>query len=300
MGIRIEGEDEVNEVVETAQQVAGEQKLSDAELDAENGNGTGEPGEEETTVVSIGEPPADASAANEDQQHAAPQWAKDLRKEHRRLQRELADERRKNAAVQSVQAPESDVLGPEPTLEQCGWDEAEFRKQTAAHIRKAGEIDARKERQAADVRNQQVQAKERLTAYQTQQKALKVPDFEDAEDAVVGTLSEVQQNILLAGADNAALIVYALGKNPDKARELAKLTDPVKFAFAAAKLEKEIKVTPRKSNTKPQPETVHRSSAALTGGGSTALDAARKKAEQTGDYTEVNAIRRQLRAAGRK
>ena len=101
----------------------------------------------------------------------------------------------------------------------------------------------------------------------------------------------------MAGADNTALIVYALGKNPEKLAELAKITDPVRFAFAAGKLEKDIKVQPRKGNTKPQPEQIVRSSASLSGGGNSALDAARKKAETTGDYTEVNRIKQQLRKA---
>jgi hypothetical protein len=296
MGIRIEGATD-EEALGTGQHAEASHELHDDELDAgeqSQGAETGEEGDE--TAVFIGEPPSESSADSEEHQQAAPEWAKALRKDYRRVQRELADERRKNAVVPPVVQP-AEKLGEPPTLEQCGWDEQEFRKQTAAHLKKEREIADRVEQQAAAVRKRQDEANARVKTYQTQQKALKVRDFTEAEDDVCASLSEVQQNLLMAGADNTALIVYALGKNPEKLAELAKITDPVRFAFAAGKLEKDIKVQPRKGNTKPQPEQIVRSTASMSGGGNSALDAARKKAEQSGDYTEVNRIKRQLKAA---
>jgi len=50
-------------------------------------------------------------------------------------------------------------------------------------------------------------------------------------------LDPVQQDIILQAAQNPALAVYALGKSKDKAKELASIKDPVKFAFALGKLE---------------------------------------------------------------
>lgn len=297
MGIRIEGEsDEAARGTETP--AVATHELNDDELDAANQHSvetTDEEGDEQ--AVFIGEPPSDASADSDEHQQAAPEWAKALRKDYRRVQRELADERRKNAAVSTPAVQPAEVLGEPPTLEACGWDEAEFRKQTAAHLKKEREIEDRKQQQAEAVRKHQEEANARVTTYKTQQKALKVKDFTEAEDDVCAVLSETQQNLLMAGADNTALIVYALGKNPEKLAELAKITDPVRFAFAAGKLEKDIKVQPRKGNTKPQPETIVRSTASMSGGGNSALDAARKKAEATGDYTEVNRIKQALRKA---
>lgn len=296
MGIRIEGEAEDDAIGTTSTDVT-THELDDDELDAGNQEGV-ETDEEEgdESAVFIGEPPSDTSA-DSDETPPAPEWAKALRKDYRRVQRELADERRKSAVVSTPAVQPAEVLGAPPTLEQCGWDEAEFRKQTAAHLKKEREIEDRQAQQAADVRKHQEEAQARVTTYKTQQKALKVKDFTEAEDDVCATLSEVQQNLLMAGADNTALVVYALGKNPEKLAELAKITDPVRFAFAAGKLEKDIKVQPRKGNTKPQPEQITRSTASMSGGGNSALDAARKKAEQSGDYTEVNRIKQQLKRA---
>lgn len=299
MGIRIEGEPLENEDAAALTHEPEAHELTDAELDAESNDSETEGEQESEALVTIGEPPADTSAAtgDESQDQPAPEWAKQLRKDYRRLQRELADERRKAAPAQ----PSVESLAPtlkEPTLEACGWDEAEFRKQTAAYLKEQSDIERRKEQQAEAIRKQQEDEKAVRTTYRTAAAALKVRDFDEAEDTICATLSETQQNILLAGCDNAALVVYALGKNPAKADELAKITNPVKFAVALGKLEKEIKVTNRKPN-KPAPETIPTRTASLSGGGNTALDAARKKAEQTGDYSEVNRIRRAQRAAQR-
>lgn len=275
-------------------------ELTDDELDASDSDRSVETPDDETDsdLITIGEPPSGTSTDNDDaeQQQAAPQWAKDLRKEHRRLQRELAAERRKNSVAPQQQAELPESAGAPPTLEACGWDEAEFRKQTAEHVRKEAAIEARKQQRAADVERQKTESQARVTAYRKNANGLRVPDFEEAEDIVANSLSEVQQNIILHGSDNAAVLVYALGKSPEKAAELAKIDDPIRFAFAVAKLEKEVKVTPRKS-AKPDPEQIPTRTASLSGGGSTALEAARRSAEKTGDYTEVNRLKRQARQA---
>lgn len=300
MGIRLEGE-QIDEQAATQTETTPERELSDAELDAEH-NEPNEGGEEASeALITIGDPPADTAAANGEgnQETQAPEWAKQLRKDYRRIQRELADERRKNAAAAPAPVESTMPKLKEPTLENCNWDEAEYKKQYAAYLKEQHEIDQRLEDQRKAVARQQDEEKALRTSYRTAAGKLGVQDFDEAEDAVCATLSEVQQNILLSGCDNPAVVVYALGKNPGKAEELAKLTNPVKFAVALGKLEKEIKVTPRKPNTKPAPEQIPTRTASLSGGGNTALEAARKRAEQTGDYTEVNRIKRAQRAASR-
>jgi hypothetical protein len=107
-------------------------------------------------------------------------------------------------------------------------------------------------------------------------------------------LNTTQQGILLQGSDNSALLVYALGKNPKKAKELSEIKDPVRFAFAVAKLETQLKVTKK---TAPPPEKTPPSGGARsTGGSDEVLDNLRAKAERTGDYTQVIAYKRQLQS----
>lgn len=127
---------------------------------------------------------------------------------------------------------------------------------------------------------------------------LKVSDYDDASQAFEDTFSIVQQGIVIGGPEDpkaSALLRYALGKNPKKAKELAAIKDPVKFAFAVAKLETQLKVTPRKSA--PPPDRQVRSSVA----GATAVDnqLARLQAEadKTGDRSKVAAYLRQKNKA---
>ena len=137
----------------------------------------------------------------------------------------------------------------------------------------------------------------KLEAYGTAKQSLKVRDYDDAEATVQEALNTVQQGVLLQGADNPAMVVYALGKNPAKAKELAAISDPVKFAFAVAKLEAQLKVAPKR--TPPPPESAVRSTAGISGAVDSNLDRLRAEAERTGDYSKVIRYRQQLKAKGK-
>jgi hypothetical protein len=106
-----------------------------------------------------------------------------------------------------------------------------------------------------------------------------------------------QQGILLQGLDNPALVVYALGKNPKRAKELASITDPVRFATAAGKLEAQLKVTNRPKP--PAPPRVVTGSAPISGSVDSNLERLRAEAEKTGDMTKVLRYKQQMRAKGK-
>ena len=90
------------------------------------------------------------------------------------------------------------------------------------------------------------------------------------------------------------MVVYALGKNPKKAKEIAAITDPVKFAFAVAKLEKELKVTNRRAA--PPPERTVQATGRVSGTVDSTRERLRPEAEKTGDYSKVFRYKRQLAA----
>jgi hypothetical protein len=147
----------------------------------------------------------------------------------------------------------------------------------------------------ADQREQQKAWQARLDNYGKAKTELKVKDFEDAEDVSKEKLSVTQQGIILQGAENPALVIYALGKNPKKAAELGSITDPVKFSFAVAKLETQLKVSNRKSP--PPPEGTVRGTGAVSGAVGNQLERLRAEAEKTGDLSKVMAFKRQQREA---
>ena len=247
--------------------------------------------ESEEVVVSIG----DASpASEEEEQKQAPEWVKELRKENREKSRKLRDLEAKLAEREAK--AESVTNLPKPTLADCDYDTDLYEQRFHAwQQQEAARKDA--ERKKADDEKAQADSwNEKVTAYNDAKAKLKVSDFEDAEAAVLHELNVTQQGIIVSGADNAALVNYALGKNPTKLKELASIKDPVKFAFAVAKLETQVKTSPRKAPPAPEGR-VRTGNAAPSGAVDNTLERLREKAEKTGDMSEVIAYKAKLRAA---
>lgn len=260
----------------------------DEESPGEQPGSEEQPGDAETdddeVVVTIGDSPA----PDEDQE-SAPEWVRELRKNHRETMKENRKLKEEVDALKGTgQKPVQ--LGPKPTLEGCNYDTDKYDAALAAWYedkRKADEVKAEADKKAeADQKAWQG----RLDLYGDQKSKLKVKDFDDAEGVVLEKFDQVQQGIIIQGAENAALVNYAIGKNPDKATELAAIKDPVKFAFAVAKLEKELKVTNRKA---PPPEKTVASGTAPKGGAvDSTLERLREEARKTGDFSKVNQYRR--------
>jgi hypothetical protein len=264
-------------------------------IDGAPGEGEGEP----ELAVQFGD---EAAPASEDQElNSAPQWVKELRKSNRELQRQLRAYEAKEKTQQAPQATQAPTLGPKPKLEEFDYDETKFDAALEKWYETKRQVDKVKEEAEAQERARQEAAQARLNGYIGEAKELRVKDFQDVESEVVGALSVEQQGILLAGADKPALLVYALGRNPAKLKSLASINDPVRFAFAAAKLESQLKVTSRNA-PKPAPEQRVSASggAPVSGGSQQTLERLREEAARTGDMTKVIAYKRQLKAAQKR
>lgn len=249
-------------------------------------------GEDEAIAVAIGAEPSPGSEDNEEliDGKPAPQWVKDLRQKAKDDARELRELRAKVATAPTLPAVAEIDPGEKPTLEGCDFNAEKFETDLAAWMDKKAKADQAKRDAEAKATADREAWQAKLNAYKDAGAALKVSDFQDAQDAATAALSPVQQAIIINGAGKPALLVYALGKDPAKLKELAAITDPVKFAFAAANIEKDIRVQPRKKQI-PAPETK------LTGSAGTAhvdgtLERLRKEAERTNDYTKVHAYKR--------
>lgn len=227
-------------------------------------------------IVSIGE------EAPPPEQTPAPDWVKELRKSHRELQRE---NRELQARLKTNVQTETVELGQKPTLEGFEYDAEKYEVELAKWFEKKRTVDEVKAKRETEVMNQQREWETKLSDYGKAKAELKVKDYEDAEEVVQQSLNVTQQGIVLQGADNPALVIYALGKNPKKAKELSEIKDPVKFAFSVAKLEKELKVTNRKAAQ--PPETVVTGTARSSGAIDSTLERLRSEAEKTGNYTKV-------------
>jgi desulfoferrodoxin (superoxide reductase-like protein) len=245
----------------------------------------------EEVVVSIGE-----EAPPPEEQTHAPEWVRELRKTNRELQRQ---NRELQGKLQSTAQTETKpvVLSKKPSLEDHDYDSEKYELALSNWFDQKRQVEDINAKQEAEVMNQQKAWQSKLDGYGKAKAELRVKDYEDAEAVAQELFSITQQGVVLQGADNPALVIYALGKNPKKAKELSDIKDPVKFAFAVAKLEKELKVTNRKAA--PPPERIVSGTGRVSGAVDSTLERLREDAARTGNMTKVIQYKQQKRAASK-
>ena len=239
---------------------------------------------EDDVVVSIGE-----ESPPQEEEVRAPAWVRELRKSNREKERKIRDLEAKLNAAPTENKPVA--LAKKPSLEDCDYDSDEYESKLAAWYDQKRDYDAA-EAQAEAQRDAEAQAWQgKLNSYAKARASLKVRDYEDAEAFAMDTFNVTQQGIVLQGSDNPALIIYALGKSQKRAKELASINDPVKFAFAVAKLETQLKVTNRKAAASPE-RTITSGGGRISGSVDSTLDRLREEALKTGDLSKVMAYKR--------
>ena len=269
--------------------------LLEAEMAAEPAaEGETPPAEEAESelVVSIGnEEPQPDPAAEQTQQ--APEWVKDLRKQN------LEQQKRIRELERSMQAPaaqgETTTAPPKkPTLQDVDYDTGAYEAKLDDWYKAKAAYDSQESERQRAKETAKTAWDAKINGYNTAKAELKARDFDDAEAVIADTLSVTQQGIILDGAEKPALLIYALGKNPKKAAELAAITNPVAFAAAIGRLEASLKVTSRKPSA--VPETIPSGNAPKSGAVDNTLERLREEAGKTGDMTKVMAYKRQMKA----
>lgn len=279
--------DDTTETIEIEQ--AAPEAEGDEEFAVADAEETAEEDDEDEVVISIGE---DAPPPQEETR--APEWVRELRKANREKDKRIRELEAKLNSNATENKPVA--LGPKPTLEACDYDSDDFERKLAEWYERKREADAA-EAQAREAEEAETAAwQKKLEDYEKAKASLKVRDYEDAEAFALETFNVTQQGIVIQGSENPALLVYAIGKNPAKAKELASINDPVKFAFAVAKLETQLKVTNRKAAASPE-RTITSGGGRLSGAIDSTLERLRAEAEKTGDYTKVLRYKRQKQAA---
>jgi len=224
---------------------------------------------------------------NEDVAPTGNSLIKDLRKKIKESNKKIKQMEEQLNNKEPLVDKLSQPLSAKPTLESCDYDD-EVYSQRLENWHKQKISQELEEEKAKKVWEQ------RLTVYTQAKQSLKVSDFEEAEEVVIENLSEQQQGILLHGSDDPAMLVYALGKYPKKAKELASITDPVKYTFALAKLETQLKITTNKK-TAPAPEKMAPSNGGVSKSPDGALSKLEAEAQKTGDYSKLFAYNRAKR-----
>lgn len=262
------------------------------ETQDESNQSDDETSEDEEFVITIGDEEPEPSDEDDFSGKPAPTWVKDLRKKEREARKRIKE---LEAQVQQAKPADKPIeVGPKPKLADFDYDEDQFESAVEQwHERKRQVEQQQAAKQAEEEKAKQAwQAKMQSYEERRQNVASKVRDFEEVEEAAKDKLTATQQGILIHAAENPELILYHLGKNPKKAQELSEITDPIQFAFAAAKLDSQMKIQTRKPST--QPERKPSGSAGLSGVVDQKLAQLEAKAAKTGDRTELIKYKKSL------
>ncbi len=270
---------------------AEEIEQAETETPAENVNDETEAEvEDEGLVVEIG---------GDDEEEGAPEWVKNVRRENRELKKQ-----RKALETGNVTAPGLNPLPPEPTEEDCDYDFATFKKRYAEWAELKREHDAAIAEQTTLQERAAQRWEAKLTTYADGKAKLAAPDFDDAEATVTELFAkpfpginapDVRMGIIKQGAKDPTTLVYALGRNPEKAKALAEIDDPVEFAFALGELSGKMKVVRSGKAPAPEKRLGTGSAVGVTAVNDRTLDKLREEAAKTGDFSKVLAYKRQLK-----
>ena len=280
----VEDDKIVDEIVVDGEQLEADKPSGE---NAEGGDLEGDEINDDEVVISIGEeaPPTE--------EEKAPDWVRVLRKSHKESQRENKALKAKLEEANGTKKPEQ--LGTKPTLESCDYDEGVFEAKIAEWYDDKRASDDREAEVVASQQQKDQAWSNTVTEYNEKKTLLKVRDFDEAETNVTDDFDETQRGMILHAAENSAQLIYALGKNDKARKELASIKDPVKFAFAAAKLETKLKVTNRKAATKPEQKV--EGSGRSSGTTDSTLERLREEASKSGDYTAIRKYKKSKSAA---
>jgi hypothetical protein len=245
--------------------------------------------DQESEPVAVEEPEEGAEPAKPAESRTFVEMRKNFKgalNDKKRLEKELADLRAK------LPAPEP-TLTAKPTLDQYDYDETRFseaydkwmEQKEALNRADQAKLDAQREEREALANFQKL--------YAERSKALGVDDFEEAESEVSALLNQVQAGLLMRGADDPANLVYALSKSPARLMDLAKITDPVKFTVAIAKMELSL-ATKKTSRPAPEPRLTSERTGTGFNASSATLEKLRDEAARTGDFTKVVEYKRKM------
>lgn len=251
-----------------------------------------ETSDDEEFVITAGDETPEPSDEDDFSGKPAPTWVKDLRKKEREARKRIKE---LEAQVQQAKPADKPIeVGLKPKLSDFDYDEDQFESAVEQWHERKRQVEQQQAVKRAEEEKAQQTWQSKMQSYEERRQtvAAKVRDFEEVEEAAKDKLTPTQQGILIHAAENPELIMYHLGKHPNKAKELAEITDPIQFAFAAAKLDSQMKIQTRKPAT--QPEKKPSGSAGLAGAVDQKLAQLEAKAAKTGDRTELIKYKKSL------
>ncbi len=270
-------------------QESGDSGLDEAADEEIEAGEDGEASEEEQVELVLGE-------KNEvDDDVAETPVIKTLRqrdREHTKRIKQMERELEQLRQAQQAAAPQVSDAEPQLSDPDIDYDPDLYKQRLIAwHARQS-------EKQA---QQQQVQKawQDKVISHKEKAKALKVQDFEVAEEFASTVFNQGQLAAIIDLADDSAKMMYVLSKNPSRAKELAETANIGMFIKKMSLLETEMKTAKKKPSASPE-KTVSGGASGGVRGRDARLEQLEREAEKTGDRTKIVAYKRQLRDKANK
>lgn len=208
----------------------------------------------------------------------------DLRQRHRNLKKKYRQTLHELEKVQAPQGAAPIDPGPKPTLEQCDYDSDQYESKLSDWFAKKRAVEDHEKQTAAQKEKENQEWQKIYARYGERKQALRVKDYDEAEQEIIEQLDIPKQNLLVKYAEKPEIVVYALYKNPAKLSAMSRL-DQFEFVKELGRLESTLKVGKRKPKT--QPEKTIQSTGTLSGTTDRTLEKLREEAARTGNMSKV-------------
>jgi hypothetical protein len=226
---------------------------------------------------------------DEPEDDTAPDLPKRLRTEIKERDRELAILRKQVAEAADQRKPQPIEVGEEPTMETCDWDDDKFKAEWGAWKERS----LRAELAPVQEDDLAVQAKKDVERLNTGLATLAYSDAEEATATAKAALTPQQEFSIATVAKDPATLIYALGKNPARLRQLTEETNPIRFIAAVARMEDSMRVGKK---AVPNPENIPQGDA-MPKSADKQLAKLEAEAERTGNRTALIAYKKKLAKA---
>lgn len=258
-------------------------ELEDVEEATDEEDTGGEAEDEDDFVLII-------DGESEKKEEAVPQWVQAVRAENREKEKRIKELERKLGEREAKPL----TLRPKPTFDDCDLDEEVFSQEIDKWYAEKHQFDLEQSKAKEAEKDQEKRWQEKLSSYEKSRNALTAKDFTQAEWEAFSALSEIQRGIIIGSAKNPALVIYALGKDPEKLEKFANIDDPVAYTFAVAELETKLKIENRRKA--PPPEQSIKIDGTGAGSVDNRLEKLREEARRTGDFSKVTKYKSANRA----
>ncbi|ENB8497676.1 scaffolding protein [Escherichia albertii] len=282
--IETDASEQIPDDVELAEEVETEDGSESSGNDAEEATETDD--DESEQEFYFGDEKLDSPTSEDSAEHGLVKHLRKTIKEKDRELKELIRQSQKPVEQQPVitQPPRMPKLDDED----IGFDEEIYQQRMAKWAEDNGKY--QQQEMARKQKEQELQAvyQERLSKYQQRVKALKVPGYQEAEQAVLEEIPIETQNAILFESEKPEIVVLALGRNAELRKQLAEATNLVAIGRLLERIESKARIMPKAKTTAATTPTVKGSNGAVINN----LDKLKAKALETGDWTPYFAAKK--------